>query len=565
MADLYEPDVGTAYYRSSDPIKNLKVSVKLDRITSSSLVPSAANPDTGRRPSSDDVELKDLTKQGKKDKEEIIIEWQQKILSQREIELYSVEDASFTPVERKYYNDVKAILGKGDKPNNRIFTYVDHDKFSQEDEAAEYLTTSPKEKPTFLSEKMSHVRRRRIGLGGKQHKQRDHSFVPKLNVIEDDPTEELITRNHLMAAPVQVMHIMADLSPRERLATEEEEVVLCTIQIDANGVLSMHPDFNRGRKAYVKETLKEFGREVFEYTIEHASKEMNRKEQDRESKMYREVYSRHKDFLRACVGMDFELPPPDVLRLLVYGEIESAKDFEYDDLYLHFFVDLPKYWTVERHQQLSWVTQTCATKIKGRDDVAYFSFPFHFEAFYKNDNIDEDEREDEMPSFPTIMIEVLSLDTWNRFRTEGYTYLTIPGQPGKHNETLHCWRPMGTGITSQLRRFFIGGSPELEDPTYTGTPSTFQGTHLSKYGFRTETTGNVNVNLNVIMQSRAFREKKASKQSLSSLLEALGINAVQQNITNVLDAFKKARQRMLHARENASKELIKTTSKTAAS
>jgi hypothetical protein len=45
-----------------------------------------------------------------------------------------------------------------------------------------------------------------------------------------------------------------------RLATDEEEVVLCTIQIDANGVLSIHPDFNRGRRAYVKETQKEFGK-----------------------------------------------------------------------------------------------------------------------------------------------------------------------------------------------------------------------------------------------------------------------------------------------------------------
>lgn len=37
-----------------------------------------------------------------------------------------------------------------------------------------------------------------------------------------------------------------------------------------------------------------------------------------------------------------------------------------------------------------------------------------------------------MPNFPTIMLEVLSLDSWNRFRTEGYTYLTIPGQPGNY-------------------------------------------------------------------------------------------------------------------------------------
>lgn len=46
------------------------------------------------------------------------------------------------------------------------------------------------------------------------------------------------------------------------MATDEEEVVLCTIQIDANGVLSIHPDFNRGRKAYIKETQKEFGRGI---------------------------------------------------------------------------------------------------------------------------------------------------------------------------------------------------------------------------------------------------------------------------------------------------------------
>ena len=32
-----------------------------------------------------------------------------------------------------------------------------------------------------------------------------------------------------------------------------------------------------------------------------------RQEQDREMKMYREVYSRHKDFLQACVGNEFEL------------------------------------------------------------------------------------------------------------------------------------------------------------------------------------------------------------------------------------------------------------------
>ena len=40
--------------------------------------------------------------------------------------------------------------------------------------------------------------------------------MPKLNVIDDAPPDELVTKNHLLSSPVQVMHIMADLSPRDR-------------------------------------------------------------------------------------------------------------------------------------------------------------------------------------------------------------------------------------------------------------------------------------------------------------------------------------------------------------
>lgn len=54
--------------------------VKLDRITSSSLVPAASGDTTQR--AGDDVEMKDLTKQGVRDKEDIVVSWQQKIFSQ---------------------------------------------------------------------------------------------------------------------------------------------------------------------------------------------------------------------------------------------------------------------------------------------------------------------------------------------------------------------------------------------------------------------------------------------------------------------------------------------------
>jgi hypothetical protein len=42
---------------------------------------------------------------------------------------------------------------------------------------------------------------------------------------------------------------------------------------------------------------------------------------------------------------------------------------------------------------------------------------------------------------------------------------------GLLDEELPCWRPRGDSVIYELRRFFIGGSPELEDISYVSIPS----------------------------------------------------------------------------------------------
>ena len=103
---------------------------------------------------------------------------------------------------------------------------------------------------------------------------------------------------------------------------------------------------------------------------------------------------------------------------------------------------------------------------------------------------------------------------------------------GVHDITVHTWRPAGTKVLDKLRRYFIGGSPEIEDIHYIASPPDFkvslryclimreasytyfllaanlrvlsssQSTHLSKHGFRTVSSGNVTFQLNVLHQSR---------------------------------------------------------------
>lgn len=80
---------------------------------------------------------------------------------------------------------------------------------------------------------------------------------------------------------------------------------------------------------------------------------------------------------------------------------------------------------------------------------------------------------DELPKMPKILFEVASYDSWNRYRTEGYTWTQIPVKPGTCEEEKVCWRPRGDSIIYELRRFFIGGSPELEDISYACIPADY--------------------------------------------------------------------------------------------
>lgn len=45
---------------------------------------------------------------------------------------------------------------------------------------------------------------------------------------------------------------------------------------------------------------------------------------------------------------------------------------------------------------------------------------------------------------------------------------------GSHRVTCHTWRPLQTGTVAELRRFFIGGAPELEDISDVRIPGTFK-------------------------------------------------------------------------------------------
>uniref|UniRef100_A0AAY5LCN3 MKS transition zone complex subunit 1 n=1 Tax=Esox lucius TaxID=8010 RepID=A0AAY5LCN3_ESOLU len=526
MADGWNTDTGEAVYRSRDAVKNLKIKIHIQRVTSTAALSQHLQQQVLAQQERDVIELNTLNSQAQSagdDEEELVVGWQEKLFSQYEVDLFQSESVCQTPLERQYHTEIMALERTRGRPNRRIFTYTDFDRYTNWEGHAQSLVTQAKSNPTFLAERMANVRHRR------QDRRPVDSSIPKSRLINWEPSEDFVKTSHVVNTPVMTMHIMGDLGPQGKLGQKEKECLLCTIRADGNGVVTIKPDFNKGKEPYRVETDGE-KREVWRLTLENVSANIRPEEKEQEQRMYKDLYVRHKDYLNSMVGQDFEMPPPGILRLLVNGEIESAKGFEYDNLYVHFFMELPKNWSTLPFQTLSGVTQTCRTKAIGKDDVAFFSYPFSFEAYFRR----EDETDDYLPQWPVVYFKVLSLDFWQRYRTEGYGYLVIPSTPGKHTVSCHTWRPLQTGTVSELRRFFIGGSPELEDYSYVRVPGTFKGDRLSRFGFRTLTSGTVTFNLHCIQHSRAFVDASTLKKRRQSVLDQLGGFSQQGAVYNVL-------------------------------
>ncbi|XP_060703889.1 Meckel syndrome type 1 protein [Hemiscyllium ocellatum] len=545
-----------AVYRTRDPVKNLRIRVWLQRVTPTAvftqhiLQPAIQHEQNLIEMSTFDTQSSGRMTGGYRthDQEEVVVGWQEKLFSQFEIDLFKSEHACQSPLDFQYRNEILS-LEETEKKNFRIFTYTDFDRYTNMQEYSQSATTSAKEVPSYLAERMSHVRRRR------QERRMMEGKIPRSRIITWQPTEEFVRNNHVLNNPVQTMYIMGDLGPYGKLGKRGDEYVLCTIKVDNNGVLSIRPDFSGSKPAYRIETEGE-KKDLWLYTINNVSVTVQKEDQEREKNLFKDLYNRHKDYLHTLVGEEFEIPPIGTLQLFVNGEIVSAQGFEYDNLYVQFLLELPDNWFCSSRQQLSGVTQTCSTKVEGQENVAYFSYPFNFEMTLRS----EDQPEDTLPQWPVLYFGVHSSDFWQRHRIEGYGYIRIPDSPGSCTLTCQTWRPIVPGTVAEMRRFFIGGFLELEDMTYTRTPSTFKGERLSRFGFRTETTGTVTVRFHCMQQCRSFLDSSMARKKSQNVLERMGGLSHQASLQSVIAAFGRAQQRMREAQESLSKDLLHASS-----
>uniref|UniRef100_A0ABI7ZH44 MKS transition zone complex subunit 1 n=1 Tax=Felis catus TaxID=9685 RepID=A0ABI7ZH44_FELCA len=140
---VWSTDTGEAVYRSRDPVRNLRLRVHLQRITSSNFLryqPAA-------QPGKDLIDLATFrphpTASGhrseEEEEEEVVIGWQEKLFSQFEVDLYRNEAACQSPLDHQYRQEILKLEASGGRKNRRIFTYTDSDRYTNVEEVLFFL------------------------------------------------------------------------------------------------------------------------------------------------------------------------------------------------------------------------------------------------------------------------------------------------------------------------------------------------------------------------------------------------------------------------------------------
>ena len=260
------------------------------------------------------------------------------------------------------------------------------------------------------------------------------------------------------------------------------------------------------------------------------------------------------EFQQNYVGSMFLKPPEgNFSRVNIFGEISHLTEFTSNNIYLFYEFILPVGWKIDNensnsiiykqekiHQEnlnkLKSISQTSTgyindktfsffrskeysifrgNDIKDLDTLTHnFSLPFELELLGHNSILNT--------ITPKLLVQINSVDWWERHRIEGYTYINTPIKTGIFSLDLPCFKPK-EDTYMKIFSYFLGGSrkiPELKDLFKTESSNELNvDTILNKYGIKTEFAGNLHLNLNVVIQNKELMEKARKEANRKNPLE----------------------------------------------
>ncbi|ORX76825.1 hypothetical protein BCR32DRAFT_248414 [Anaeromyces robustus] len=509
------------------------------------------------------------------------IRWQEKIFSPTEVFKYADVGTYPSAIERKHHLQLENILSDPKTKNiikkRQLFTYVDADNHIDQDMLYPLIENMTNEEPvTKLAKRKLTVRDKKRHTSTNYEDEADRLIFPgvhneqpgfyssfrEMHIMgyfergEKDKEEKMLEILSKKKANLkkkdddednkgneeedeEKQDLLLSLEKKNILTNVEEAEVnyvekrLCTIRAYENGWISMTPAYNQKYRF----TIGDY--DVYEFSLENCSSQLTSQEEQKEWDLFETVDKKRMEIRNYIVGKNFqEIPEMLGFRIMIFGEIVSARKFEENSIYIQYSLELPKYWkkndTNSPKQMLFGNTQsTDFIYDPPTDDYeARFAYPFEFDLLNAH--------YDPFIKWPVIYFHVCTKDKWCRNTTLGYGYYNIPWLPGHYDETINTWRAYPS-ISERMGQYFVGRTLTLEDITYVNFPKGFNKKYLNKYGFQTETSGSIRIRLNIVHQIGSFHLLNSNKDDNGFLKN--------NNLKEISDALLRARKRVEFLRQ----------------
>ncbi|KAJ3330822.1 Pleiotropic negative transcriptional regulator, partial [Blyttiomyces sp. JEL0837] len=425
----------TKYYRTLDPLENLRIKVCLKKVADRH-VPFSSGPTFSIL----ETDTKALAANSLLPAPiEETIRWQKKIFSPKEIiDSHKNPDSSG---RRSHWRILNSLLKNSKSKESKIlknpesiegksylFTYVEDDDYFDEENYCRHITNAKVEPLSRLARRILELDSKATNVKNDKKKVHRHEKVGLEKIL----SEFTYKRMHIMA---YLYYEKVDNNKNISLRQFFEKR-LCTIRYYDQGIMALTPGLTKKGSVYQFEIFED----VYQFTLENVSKALEVIDEEKEWKIYNEYYLKRSAARAAELPDNFtSIPEAYGLSLTILGDIVSARNFKGQNLYIHYLLELSDGWTSNKLDLLSAYTQCSSCTFDEELEMweARFAFPLEMQLI--------------APHY-----QVCSMDSWDRHVVEGYGYASIPAAPASPS--------------AEMRSVFIGGSSELEDITYGAVP-----------------------------------------------------------------------------------------------
>lgn len=136
---------------------------------------------------------------------------------------------------------------------------------------------------------------------------------------------------------------------------------------------------------------------------------------------------------------------------------------------LVFFLLLLEDWVLAEPKSLHGVTHQ--SRAGNADSSNHFGHRFTLDVSKSWQHSSSSETPDLIPtpSMLLLLLEVYDVNMWNRQKSVGYGFTHVPLTPaGSYSIVIPTWRPNITETSLQLREYFLGLAPQIENIKYAG-------------------------------------------------------------------------------------------------